>query len=206
MWNLVGLTNALLIEWYLPWAVFQWRSRVNGQWGAWQNGDWCNLNAAMNFAYSGILTDEECTALADYQWKHLASDPDTYAQPYVPPGGSKGLTLYHVRRQGPTPHCSPDGKDGHEMLALYNGPDTDEGRKTWENWQLFQYGISNIGVGPTTSCDNQIPLPITGENDVTIIIRHINGIVGDITNGPSLSVGAQIAGFYITSSGNVNPM
>lgn len=205
-WNLVGLTNALLTGNFIPWPVKWWRARVNGQWGSWQDANHCTLNAAINFAYTGTLTQSEIDALADYQWKHEDSE-NTYAQPYVPPAGPKGLKVYHVKRIGPTISCTDINAQGHAMLALYHGPDIDEGYRTWENWEIFQYGVRPITVG-IANCniganyENQIPRPILPDDIVTVTMSHIDCIVVNPTTGPSLSQGAQIVMFYVHSTGN----
>lgn len=213
-WNLVGLMNGLLTGNFIIDDVRKWRTRANKQspWGAWQDANHCTLNAAINFAYTGTLTQAERDSLVNYQWKFLNTKPETdaevYAQPYVPPGGPKGLQVFHVKRIGPTISCTDINAQGHAMLALYHGPDIDEGYRTWENWEIFQYGVRPITVG-IANCniganyENQIPRPILPDDIVTVTMSHIDCIVVNPTTGPSLSQGAQIVMFYVHST--VNP-
>jgi hypothetical protein len=211
-WNLIGLMNALLSGNIIIDNVRKWRTRPNknSPWGSWQDANHCNLNAAINYVFAGCPTQAEQASLENYQWKYLTkipeTDSDTYAQPYIPLGGPKGLMVYHIKRIGPD--SCPNAEDkGHAMLAFYHGPATDEGYQTWANWEIFQYGVRPVTVG-IADCsigqdyENQIPRPIIPDEVVTIQISYINCIVVDPTSGPSLQQGTTIVTFYVHSTGD----
>jgi hypothetical protein len=210
-WNLVGLANSSLTTNYLPFlgGIYCLRFRPNNQspWGGWQNGMVCDLNAAMNFAFTGILTEAEIVIFSQYQWKQLSSLSNQYAQPYIPPGGSKNNTVYHVKRLGPG--SCPLEDQGHAMLAFYQPDPNNPGYQYWDNWQIFQYGVCPIEVGDpvctiTSDGQNQIPRPIISTDIVTVTISYIAGVSSG-ASGPTLIQGNSIVIFNINADGTVGP-
>jgi archaellum component FlaG (FlaF/FlaG flagellin family) len=196
----------------IPWPVLQWRPNSAS---SWRSANHCNLNAAINFAYTGNPSQSDKNNLASYEWRKVDTCPGTCAQPvcvqkYVPDGGPKGLTVYHVKRIGPD-SCPNIGDRGHAMLALYKGsvPPAHPDDQTWSNWEVFQYGKTNLQAG-MADCDinaggenmNQIPRPRIPNEVVTLQISYVSCIVADPVNGPSLQQGTTIVTFYVHSTGD----